>query len=46
MGKETQFSPSVAGVLEDLVSSRVASATDCQIVNPLATQKYSHFDRC
>lgn len=46
MGREAQFSPSMAWVLEDLASSGVASATDCQIVNPQAMQKRSHPDRC
>lgn len=46
MGRETGFSPSISWVLEDLVSSGFASATDCQIVNPQAMQKCSHPDRC
>lgn len=44
--RETLFSPSMSWVLEGLVSSGVASATDCQIVNPQAMQKCSHPDGC
>lgn len=54
MGRQTQLSPSMAWVLEDLASSGLASATDCQIANPQAMQKWPHpgwswvrsWDRC
>lgn len=46
MGRETQFSPSTAWVLEDLASSGLGSATDCQIANPQAMQKQAHPGRC
>lgn len=46
MGRETQFSPSMVWVREDLASSGAAAATDRQIMNPQAMQKCSHPDRC
>lgn len=39
--RETLFLPSMTWVLEGLASSGVASAIDCQIVNPQAMQKCS-----
>lgn len=45
MIRKTQFSPSMAWELEDL-TSEIASATYCQIVNPQAMQKCPHPDRC